>query len=285
MPFWAYCTGVTFGQSMSFVLLPARSTYGRPIARREFDGFGLSLSTHSPGEVVPKHRHAEDYLWCLTVRGGFEERSGARQQECGPGSLLVRPPDCVHEDRFNAAPGLCLNLFPQGQWLERIGLQALSDTHTHARSRRLLDAALAIADELCSPDVSATLSIESLMVEALERCARHSRFIAEGCAPWLAAVLEQIEAQPAVELSLSALAKIGGVSAGHLARTFRARFGKSVGAYVRERRLAFAARTLRGKPCRLSDVAAATGFHDQAHFTRAFKAQYGLTPAAFARLR
>lgn len=269
---------------MDFVLLPTRSTYGRRIARREFDGFGLSLSTHAPAEIVPKHRHADDYLWCFTVRGGFEERAGTRQYECGPGSLLVRPPDCVHEDRFNAAPGLCLNLFPQRQWLERIGLHALSDTQTHARSRPLLAAAMAIADELCSPDASAALSIEGLMVEALERCARQSRFIADGCAPWLAAVLDQIEAQPAAELSLSALAKAGGVSAGHLARTFRGRFGKSVGAYARERRLAFAARLLRGKTCRLSDVAAAAGFHDQAHFTRAFKAQYGLTPAAFVRL-
>jgi AraC family transcriptional regulator len=31
----------------------------------------------------------------------------------------------------------------------------------------------------------------------------------------------------------------------------------------------------------LADIAAAVGFYDQAHFTRAFKAQYGVTPAAF----
>jgi AraC-like DNA-binding protein len=33
----------------------------------------------------------------------------------------------------------------------------------------------------------------------------------------------------------------------------------------------------------LADIAAAVGFCDQAHFTRAFKAQHGVTPAAFRK--
>ena len=35
----------------------------------------------------------------------------------------------------------------------------------------------------------------------------------------------------------------------------------------------------------LADVAGETGFADQAHFTRAFKAAFGLTPARYRALR
>jgi len=71
------------------------------------------------------------------------------------------------------------------------------------------------------------------------------------------------------------------VSAGHLARAFRTAFGMSVGGYIRERRLQRAAALIRDSNSKLVDIAAAVGFCDQAHFSRAFKTRFGTTPAAF----
>src|SRR5690242_19752379 len=102
---------------MSVATLPSFSTYGRSLALRDLGGIALSIGAHPPGEIIPSHRHTDQYQWCLTLEGAFEERAGARREECRTGSLLIRQPDCVHANRFSNHRGLCLNLFPRNAWL------------------------------------------------------------------------------------------------------------------------------------------------------------------------
>jgi AraC family transcriptional regulator, positive regulator of tynA and feaB len=86
------------------------------------------------------------------------------------------------------------------------------------------------------------------------------------------------------ELSPSSLARELNVSVRTLHRAFAAA-GESAAAYVRRRRLDQARLELAapsGRPG-VSEVAARWHFVDSSHFTRAFKKQYGETPAQFAR--
>ena len=68
-----------------------------------------------------------------------------------------------------------------------------------------------------------------------------------------------------------------------LARHFRALYATSPHRYLLMRRLA-RARALIGAGAPLADIAAATGFADQAHFSRHFKKAYGLPPGRWAAL-
>jgi AraC-like DNA-binding protein len=68
----------------------------------------------------------------------------------------------------------------------------------------------------------------------------------------------------------------------HLVRSFTSQFGLSPHAYVIGRRID-AARRLMLRGAAPADVAAAVGFHDQAHFTRHFKRHTATTPASYAR--
>ena len=43
------------------------------------------------------------------------------------GSILVRPADCIHADRFSNAPAACLNLFPRHDWLIANGFGDMSE--------------------------------------------------------------------------------------------------------------------------------------------------------------
>ena len=86
------------------------------------------------------------------------------------------------------------------------------------------------------------------------------------------------------ELSPSSLARELNVSVRTLHRAFAAA-GESAAAYVRRRRLDQARLDLAapsGRPG-VSEVAARWHFVDSSHFTRAFKKQFGETPAQFAR--
>jgi AraC-like DNA-binding protein len=68
----------------------------------------------------------------------------------------------------------------------------------------------------------------------------------------------------------------------HLVRTFSAAFGLPPHRYLTARRVdAARQRLLEGQA--LSDVAAAVGFHDQAHLSRHFTRQLGVTPGRYAR--
>jgi len=80
------------------------------------------------------------------------------------------------------------------------------------------------------------------------------------------------------------LESISGLSRYDLARQFRVTLGTSPHRYLLMRRLDFARQRI-GRARRLVDVACDAGFADQAHFTRMFKAAFGLTPTRYRALR
>jgi AraC family transcriptional regulator len=82
------------------------------------------------------------------------------------------------------------------------------------------------------------------------------------------------------ELSLTDIADACGVSRFHLARAFEARIGMTVMQYLRARRLSEAARALANGATDILSVALDAGYGSHEAFTRAFRAQFDLTPDA-----
>ena len=79
------------------------------------------------------------------------------------------------------------------------------------------------------------------------------------------------------DLNISFLSKKVFVSPYHLQRTFYTLFGKTIGSYIRERRLTEAGTDIKnGK--KVADVAIKYGYESQESFTRAFKKFHGINP-------
>ena len=79
------------------------------------------------------------------------------------------------------------------------------------------------------------------------------------------------------ELSVDALAERVYLSRYHFMRLFKAETGSTVHAYVRQKRLLYAARLIReGSPA--NQAAEAAGFADYSAFHRAFRASFGISP-------
>ena len=88
---------------------------------------------------------------------------------------------------------------------------------------------------------------------------------------------------PSARWTLTSLAAEVGLHPSHLARAFRARFGATIGGYLRLLRVNEAGRRLAFSDDAIASIALALGFADQSHLTRAFKRAVGVTPAAFRR--
>ena len=86
-------------------------------------------------------------------------------------------------------------------------------------------------------------------------------------------------------LTLSSLARKLGYSDFHMTKKFREITGLSLREYLRARRLAFVLMAVRDTDRRLLDIALDYGFSSHEAFTRAFKAEYGVTPAAYRKKR
>jgi AraC-like DNA-binding protein len=85
-------------------------------------------------------------------------------------------------------------------------------------------------------------------------------------------------------VSLDDLCQVSGLSASHLIRCFKARYGMTPHAYLNNHRINRAKGLLRhGYP--LAETALAAGFADQAHFQRVFKRLTAATPGTYAGAR
>jgi AraC family transcriptional regulator len=97
--------------------------------------------------------------------------------------------------------------------------------------------------------------------------------------------LELMDAKLDSNLSVEFLASEVELSPAHFARAFRETFGLPPHRYLLHLRLERARRMLDGENAVLADVAQRSGFADQAHFTRFFKREYGVTPGIVLRSR
>jgi AraC family transcriptional regulator len=100
----------------------------------------------------------------------------------------------------------------------------------------------------------------------------------------LRAVIEHAHEQLASRLTLGEMARVAGYSPFQFARLFKATTGSAPHQFVLRLRLERAARLLREGAIPLDQVALATGFYDQAHFTNVFRKALRVTPAVFARM-
>jgi AraC family transcriptional regulator len=99
----------------------------------------------------------------------------------------------------------------------------------------------------------------------------------------LADVLDYINEHLSDPIGLAELAKTANVSRFHFTKLFKMSTGCSPMVYLERLRIRRAQELIRSGEMRLADVALATGFADQSHFTRRFHRHTGYTPGYFRR--
>jgi AraC-like DNA-binding protein len=101
--------------------------------------------------------------------------------------------------------------------------------------------------------------------------------------PSLAAMQEYARMHLWEPVTTERLAAVGACSISTAERQFRRYLGRPPQAWLRDERLAWAARLLRTTNRRIADIATTTGFDDPLYFSRAFRTRYGVPPSRYAR--
>jgi AraC family transcriptional regulator len=254
---------------------------------------GLYLeSRHAPFASHPSHFHSTPSI-ALLLRGTLEMMfaSGRRLAvDAGAsGGALVLPPGPPHRGRAGRDGARVLFVIPEAHRVAMMGAAAAEvlAEPTWWRAPRIAILGRDLARELTVGDDSAALAIEGLTLELLAALVRHHhRGTRPGPPPaWLRRVREAIDdGYGERELRIAYLAAVAGVDPAHLARTFRAHYGTTPGAYLRATRVQRAADALAHSSASLARIALDAGFADQSHFTRVFRAAHGVTPQRWRAL-
>jgi len=149
--------------------------------------------------------------------------------------------------------------------------------------RKMLDSqALAgpLAAEMCDSLVTA---LACYLLEHYSRPAQGAASTLGGAR--LRRLLSHIAEHLGAPLANADLAALCGMSAAHFSREFHRAVGLPPHRYVLTRRLEQACAALASGEVRIVDIAEQFGFHSASHFTRAFVAQYGVSPAAWRASR
>jgi AraC family transcriptional regulator len=254
-------------------------TDGVLMASAVVNGFTVAELRFPPGYVQPDFEPELPYI-AVVLDGSLRKSFRLRTINLGRADGVTMPAGAAHGARFGAdgarivivkassASSLVADHLDRLVRLDGVGFSRLG---------------WLLAAELRALDAMAPLAAEGLALELLATATRVATADrAQRPSPrWLASAEEVLRTRTGECIRLSDLAEAVGVHPIHLARTFRARHGVSVGEYGRRVRIEWAAAEIARGDASLAAVATEAGFSDQSHFTRLFKRYVGTTPARF----
>lgn len=243
------------------------------------------------GQAFEKHRH-DTYAIGVTLTGvqAFDYR-GARRAAT-PGEAFVLHPDEMHDGRAGDDAGFGYRqVYVEPRLIAEAqrGVLGRAAPLPFAREAVLQDGELARAVALAFQGPLEPLARDSLVLALAKGLMAADAGNPKPSAPRrvdtaaVARARQFLEAETDRVVRSAELEAVTGLTRYALARQFQAACGTSPYRYSLMRRLDVARHRI-GEAQSLADLAAAAGFADQAHFTRLFKAAFGLTPARYGRL-
>jgi AraC family transcriptional regulator len=135
--------------------------------------------------------------------------------------------------------------------------------------------------ELSSPDDLSGLVFEGILVDLFVQACRKRKLHHRAPPQWLLKARDMLHDRAFESLRLGDIAIAVEIHPAHLSRDFKRFFGVAPGEYLRRLRLDIAANQLGETSLPIADIAAATGFADQAHLARLFRRHKGMSPSEF----
>lgn len=249
---------------------------------------GIRRHAFSTNHSFPRHSHDEFGLGLMTA-GAHRSASGHGPVVASEGDLITVSPGEVHDgasvDRrvrawtmLYIAPStvasFCIDEDHWGREDNELEFSAAVVSDDRARSR-FVDVDRLLRSSLPRNDLQFEEAVSRLVVPMVRLRSRGDQPTHLG----VRRVIERLSDDVASTPTLSELATIAGVSRFQLIRAVEKKTGLTPFALLKQNRLNEARRLITAG-WSIAEVAGATGFSDQSHLTRCFKATYGVTPGA-----
>ncbi len=264
--------------------------------RTSWDGISLAHYRMGPGQL-PEH-YIQDHLITLSLNekceGEIRLASGFRARDQNKGTICVIPSGHPFAVDFQGeSEHLAIFLDPS------LVLRAAAESHASSNFEVVESSAasdpvissvgLALMAELESENEGGRLYAESLANILALHLVRHyttsanrvHRFVGGLSGHKLRLVLEFINANYALDLSLAELAAVAGMSTFHFAREFKRATGTTPHQYLMKLRIERAKELLSKSEMPLVEVGCHSGFSHQSHFSRLFRKLTGTTPQSY----
>lgn len=252
------------------------NTTGSILIRGTFRGFAF-----------PRHMH-ESYSIGLVHQGVNRFECAGTSWAARSDTLCVMNPDQVHSGEADNEGWRYTNLFLEpAALLSALGKEANASPIWFRQ--QVLDDPFAVArfkamTEACAPG-SESMAAECefiLLLSRLGRMAGGPSSQKETSGNAIMRVRDMLDSVCDRCITLAELAQVGDMSTFHLVRSFTKEFNISPYAYHMNRRLQLAQRMIEAGTF-VAEATFATGFTDQAHFTRHFRRFLGITPGRVAK--
>jgi AraC-like DNA-binding protein len=247
-----------------------------------------AMHAHFERHVYHRHSH-ESYSFGVTESGAQSFTCRGAAHTSATGMVMAFNPDDPHDGHAGDELGFTYRMV-------HIGPDLVADVLADRAGRRTglpLFAAPVIEDPLVAANLRALHAALLGGAPALRRDELLTATVAAVCrratgspgtprdAARVADVARRlIDDAPLADVTADDLAAATGRTRYAVYRAFRSAYGMAPSDYQRQLRLRAARRLIaQGRP--LSDIAAQTGFADQAHLTRWFGRYYGITPGGY----
>jgi AraC family transcriptional regulator len=238
-------------------------------------------ATRSEDEVET-HRH-DDAHFVLVLSGVYISSALHAPPRAPAPTLIFNPAGTTHRDRFIDGKGSFMTVSLDPALLNGAGeLQPFQECASLLQDTGSVATAFRLAREIGRGGDAALLEAGAWeMLAGLHKAVPAPRRTLPAWAHQAYDAVMDMAADS--HLRIADLAAALGVHPVHLARVFRQAWGYSPGDLLRWRRVEQASGLLGRAELGMAEVALAVGFADQSHMTRAFQAQYGMTPGGYRR--
>ena len=249
-------------------------------------GFVLHEILHPADYRLNWHSH-EWTAFILTLSGSSTEIFAGIQFQRTRNTVLVRPAGLRHADAISPQGTKCFLIeFDESLMAAIPQLREVLQRPSFHRVGSMIYLAQRVYREWLQNDSASQLAIHALIFEMGTHLIRAGKTRPDSLTPyWLRLVKQRLDEGFEETPSLMELSSIAGVHPSHLARKFRSCYKKSIGEYLRQRRVDVAIDLLVGSNLSLTEIALATGFAHHAHFTTTFRRQTGVPPSEYRGLR
>ncbi|WP_133646953.1 AraC family transcriptional regulator [Paraburkholderia flava] len=261
---------------------------------------GIEATIAQTAQTFPRHSHDRFGIGVM-ASGGQRSASGRGPVEARANDVITVNPGEVHDGSpldehgrtwrmFYFEPALLGSALAElnGSASQSFELTApvARDPLLKARFEQLFALAVHVDAKAGAPN---PLACEEALFALIEHVGRHHTTQATPAHRDIDALVTRararIDDEPAAALTLAELAAEAGMSRFQLLRAFARETGLPPHAYQLQQRVRLARRLIASRiepGLGLANVAAAAGFADQSHMTRAFVRLFGVTPAAYA---